>query len=229
MKKVILSEFIERSNKIHLNKYNYSKIDKLIGLNKLVKIICPIHNEFEQLATVHLRGAGCPTCAGNIRLTTDQFIERSNIKHFNKYDYSKVNYKDIMSKVLIICRDHGEFEQYATNHLYQSNGCPSCTSSRGETTIKNILIKNNIKFIEQYTFDDCRGLNNGLLRFDFYLPEYNICLEYDGKQHFMPVTVFGGDEYFKIQQITDLIKDQYCDNKNIKLIRWNYLDEIKIK
>jgi hypothetical protein len=74
----------------------------------------------------------------------------------------------------------------------------------------------------QYTFNDC--LNIKKLPFDFYLPEYNICIEYDGEQHFRPIDYFGGLETFNKQKERDNIKNKYCENNNIEILRIAYYD-----
>jgi len=98
-----------------------------------------------------LSGCGCPKCANEHRndykkLSTEDFIKRAKEVHGNKYDYSKVNYKSLESKVTIICPIHGEFEQRADSHLFQKSGCPKCNQSKGEIDVENYLIKNNIKY-----------------------------------------------------------------------------------
>jgi very-short-patch-repair endonuclease len=101
--------------------------------------------------------------------------------------------------------------------------CPQCSNkSNGEHIIFDILKTYNISFETEKTFDDCKDILN--LRFDFYLPEYNCCIEYDGKQHFNPVDYFGGEESFLKSQKRDEIKNQYCKKNNIKLIRIPYTD-----
>lgn len=99
-----------------------------------------------------------------------------------------------------------------------SCGCKKV--SHGEAYITSLLQDNNIKFIPQYTFIDCKNVH--LLPFDFYLPEYNICIEYDGAQHFISVDYFGGEDGFKKRQKNDDIKTKYCLIHNIKLIRIPY-------
>ena len=84
------------------------------------------------------------------------------------------------------------------------------------------MISKNIKFKREYIFDDC--FYNDVLRFDFYLPNYNLCIEYDGIQHFKPVDIFGGEEGFKVQLIKDKIKDDYCKNNNINILRIPYYE-----
>ena len=107
----------------------------------------------------------------------------------------------------------------------QSCGC-ACFISGGEEYIKKILDKNNITYIREHTFNDCRSKQNTLLRFDFYLPDYNCCIEIDGRQHFEPVSRFGGEKSFKILQENDKIKNQYCKNHSIYLIRIPYRNKI---
>ncbi len=123
-RKLTTTEFIERSNIAHSNKYDYSLVQYVKNSTK-VKIICPIHGEFEQTPASHLKGVGCYNCHGTVPLTTNTFIAKANAKHNNKYDYSKVEYKTNRTKVLIICPLHGEFEQQPNNHL-SGQGCPIC-------------------------------------------------------------------------------------------------------
>lgn len=92
--------------------------------------------------------------------------------------------------------------------------------SIGERLIKTILTNNNINFIQQKRFDDCKHVLT--LPFDFYLPEYNICIEFDGIQHFQPVEFFGGEDEFEKLKINDVIKTEYCKLNNINLIRLPY-------
>lgn len=105
--------------------------------------------------------------------------------------------------------------------------CPHCNKSSGETKIANFLIEHNISFEREYRFDECKYKYR--LPFDFYLKEYNLCIEYDGIQHFMPVTFAGKNDSNCIEQFNqtvekDKIKNQYCLNKGIALLRFNYLD-----
>ena len=116
--------FIGRSNIIHNDKYDYSLVDYINNKTK-VRIICFEHGEFWQIPANHLNGSGCPKCNNNYKLTTDLFIERSNIIHDNKYDYSLVNYKNNKTKVIIICNKHGEFKQRPDAHL-NGQGCSKC-------------------------------------------------------------------------------------------------------
>jgi hypothetical protein len=128
-RKTIL-DFIIESNIIHNNKYDYSLVEYVNNKTK-VKIICPIHGEFEQVAKNHLMGCNCPNCGFDSqvykrRKHTPDFIIESNIIHNNKYDYKLVNYVNAHSKVNIICNIHGQFQQTPKAHITLKQGCPSC-------------------------------------------------------------------------------------------------------
>lgn len=131
--KVTLENFIERSKLLHNNKYDYSKVEWINTRHK-VEIICPEHGSFLQTAYKHLQGRGCPKCGGTIRLTQEEFIARAKKLHGNKYDYSKVHYKDMWTPVEIICPVHGLFLQTPAKHVkqgkYVHQGCPKCKFKR---------------------------------------------------------------------------------------------------
>ena len=93
---------------MHGDKYDYSKVDYR-GCKSSIKIICPIHGEFEQIATSHLSGRGCRIC-GFRNKDTNYFIQEAKKVHGDKYDYSKVDYKESKQEVIIICPEHGEFK-----------------------------------------------------------------------------------------------------------------------
>lgn len=117
-------EFISRASKIHENKYDYSLVEYEFAHDK-VKIICPIHGIFEQSGSLHLQGQGCPKCANNQLLTTEEFIERANRVHNYLYDYSVTKYINNGTKLEIICKKHGSFWQTANDHI-SGGGCPKC-------------------------------------------------------------------------------------------------------
>jgi len=219
-------QFIDKSNKIHGDKYDYSLVKYKNNYSK-VKIICKEHGLFEQIPNSHLNGNGCPSCGKVKKMNNKSFIERSQKIHGNKYDYSSVKYKNIRTKVDIICREHGSFKISPLKHIHRIQGCPKCNESKGEIEIRNILESNNIIFKSQKRFKECKNIN--ILPFDFYLPEHNICIEFDGIQHFKPMNIWGGIEEFKNIQKRDQIKNEYCKNNNIRLLRIKYNEDIENK
>jgi len=218
-------EFIEKSKLVHNNFYDYSLVD-YINAQSRIKIICPIHGVFEQIPNNHLRDRGCKKCAGTVKSNTEEFIEKSKLVHNNFYDYSLVEYIDARIKIKIICPIHGIFEQVPNSHL-NGNGCSKCNSSKGEIEIENHLKNNNIFYVNQKRFKDC--INIKPLPFDFYLSDYNICIEYDGEQHFRSVKTWGGEERFIISKKKDAIKTKYCEDNGIKLIRIPYWEKDNIE
>ena len=215
-------DYILQLNKIHNSKYDYSKFVYINCHTKAI-IICPEHGEFTQMPHSHLSGKGCFKCGGTTKLTLEEFKKKSNLVHENKYNYDNVVYKNNRIKIKIICPIHNLFEQTPISHM-NGSGCPKCKCSKGEKKVENFLIKENIKFIQQKKFNDCIGISNKL-PFDFYLQEYNICIEYDGAQHFTPFR-YNEDCINKLKQLqkNDQIKTTYCLNNNIKLIRIPYWD-----
>jgi hypothetical protein len=120
-----IEEFIEKSNLIHNNKYNYDKVDYKF---KKVLIICIIHGEFYQNKSSHLAGNGCRKCGfqkNKNKMTTEQFIEKSKKIHGNNYSYNKVNYIKSSEKVIITCEKHGDFQQTPNGHL-NGESCKKC-------------------------------------------------------------------------------------------------------
>lgn len=233
--KLTTKEFTKRAKNVEKHKdknYDYSLVEYINCDTKII-IICQKegHGEFLQTPDNHMHGQGCPICGGTKQLTQEEFIERSQKIHKNKegaplYDYSKSIYVKHYVKLIIICKKHGEFTQTPNAH-YCGCGCPKCNSSKGEIKIINFLEKNNFKYNHQYKFNGCK--NKQKLPFDFYLLNYNICIEYDGKQHFEPVQFKGSSLEdalirFEITKINDQIKTDYCLNNNIKLIRIPYWD-----
>lgn len=128
-RKLTQEEVIAKFIAVHGTKYDYSVVE-YAGMDKKVKIICPVHGFFTQTPSNHINRRGCSKCkteerAKRQRKTTDEFILEAKAKHGDKYNYSKTVYKSARDKVVIICPKHGEFEQDAFSHL-SGCGCPKC-------------------------------------------------------------------------------------------------------
>ena len=140
--RITQEQYIIQANSTHNNRYDYSKVHYL-NINTNIIIICSIHGEFSQLANNHVQGSGCPSCGVNNRTillthTTNDFIEKANIIHKNKYDYSSVEYSGIRTYVTIICPIHGSFIQNAGCHL-QGCGCTLCGYHKNAILSRNTL------------------------------------------------------------------------------------------
>ena len=209
-------EFIRRAKEIHGDKYDYSKVEYK-GIFDKVCVICPIHGEFWQTPLSHLKGFGCKKCSGCEKHTTESFINKAKKIYGNEYDYSKVEYKNIDTKVCIICPKHGEF-WVTPNNFFRGRKCPICKESNLERDIRRFLTEHNIKWEYEKRFDWL-----GKQSLDFYLPDYNVAIECQGEQHFYPVN-FGGISYekalLKYQNVKkfDENKKKLCDDNNVKLL-----------
>jgi hypothetical protein len=201
------------------DKYDYSLV-KYISTKFTVKIIYK-GEIYEQLPHNHLIYS--PELKN--KLTKEDFILRSNEIHNVKYNYNLVNYVSDRVKVIINCPYHGNFFQTPSVHL-RGSGCRRCNDSFGEKIIANFLDRNNIEYKREYIFDDCKNIYP--LRFDFYIPSTRKCIEFDGIQHFQPVEYFGGVKAYELRKINDKIKNDYCEDNYINLIRirYNQIDDI---
>ena len=222
---IILNKFKLKHN----DSYDYSLITEYKGTDESLNILCKKHGLFKQTAHNHLRGAGCPYCYNEKRYTysvsnLEEFSTKSKLIHGEKYDYSKGVYKNSKTEIEIICPFHGSFFKKPNNHLNGKEGCPLCFSSKGERKIFSILYYNNIDCIRQKTFKGC--VYKGLLRFDFYLQKFNMCIEYNGQQHYETVDKWGGIESLEKEIKKDGIKVNYCKINNIKLISIKYDEDV---
>lgn len=166
-KKLTKEEFIEKAQKVHGGKFDYSKVKYTDNATK-VCIICPVHGEFYQTPRGHLNGKGCRKCGikkrSESRLSnTEEFVRKANAIHGNKYDYSKVKYKRGHENVCIICPEHGEFLQTPHNHLSGSS-CPECGINNAAKlrtkSIVDFISKANVVHENKYDYSKAEYINN---------------------------------------------------------------------
>jgi len=209
--------FIEKSKIVHGNSYDYSKSVYTVN-SKPIIITCPEHGDFTQRAASHLAGNACMQCFINRnKLSFDEFVERSNIVHSFKFDYSKAAYSNLTNKIEIICPTHGSFWQTPGIHVNAKMGCRFCSESHGEREVERFLKKYNIGHIREHRIMPYR------YRYDFFLPDFNIYIEYNGQQHYKPVPLFGGEEAFKKVQYNDKMKKMIVSENDGRLIIITYL------
>jgi very-short-patch-repair endonuclease len=202
-------EFILFSKKIHNDKYDYSKVEYK-NMNEKVIIICKIHGEFLQSPSNYTMGKGCSKCSGRYTLSNDEFIKKCINKHDDKYDYSKVEYKNCKENIIIICKKHGEFIQGGDSHL-RGSGCPLCinkTEGKLYERIKKIYPSTITQFSPDWL---------GRKRYDFCIPEHKIIIELDGRQHFEIVERFKNDP--EDQHENDKEKERMATENDYCLIR----------
>ena len=218
-RKFTTESWISLAKDIHDNKYDYSETIFTKQIDK-VKINCLEHGEFFQRATDHLLGRGCPNCGKSKKKSKEDILNEARIIHKNKYKYLINNFKNIHSKIKIICPIHGEFEQRIYSHL-QGYGCSKCSKndSKYEIILKEFFIKNNFDVKHKYKPYWLKFDKNGRKELDIYIPDLNLAIEYNGKDFhhstkgiskFLDLTYKEFDYH--------LNKFLICEKNNIKLL-----------
>lgn len=227
-KKVLFKEEIENNINKRLKEINASLIENYEHINNSskLKLKCNIDgHEWETKYSNFINNEkGCAKCAKVLKLTQEEAEEKvkDQCKKMHCFLENSFVYSKSSDTILNLKCDVCNYSWNVTynNFISKKSGCPSCNDSKGEKIIKEVLNKRNIKYEEQKKFETCKFVD--CLPFDFYLPEYNTCIEYDGIQHFKPLNFFGGEIKFKNRIKKDKIKNKYCDNNNIRLIRISY-------
>lgn len=221
---------------LSLNHSNYKWIDcdKYKGCKFKHQFICDNHidkgiqyNTFDNIINNH---HVCKYCGydnlSKIKISSQETIEKlcneKDVVFYNRYS------KNYESQIQYFCKKHNnEIQEMSLTHFKESKvPCRFCNVSQGELRISKYLDSQNIEYKTQYIFKECKYIKS--LRFDFYLPQSNTCIEYDGQQHFKPVNFNGSQDgglsSFIETQKRDEIKNRYCKDNNIKLIRIPYWD-----
>ena len=226
-------EFIQRATEIHHGKYDYSKV-KYVNNDTDVTITCPIHGDFEQAPANHLVGQGCKWCKRDMqkelfKMGRDKFIEKACKIHGIRYDYSQVEYVNNKTDVVVICPDHGPFKVMPQDHLQKLNGCPKCSSSKGELKILLWLEAHGIDYRWRCSIQS--ELAPGKRK--KFIPDFQIVdkdgkikqiIEYNGDQHYRPRPKWGGEQQFKHQQDRDAALRVYCQQAHIPLLEIPYTE-----
>ena len=222
-----------RTNEAFLEElYNINKnirpLTKFKKVNDKITCECIICNNIWD-TTPHslLSGKGCPKCGYEhakmlTRKSHDKFINELYEK--NKDIEIIGTYINSKTKIKCRCKLCGNIWEAIPNNLLHNSGCPVCNISIGENIIKNCLLSMKINYISQYRFYDLRGINNGVLSYDFYIPDYNLLIEYQGEQHEKANNFFGGERQLDVQLEHDKRKREYAKNHNIKLLEIWYYD-----
>ena len=199
------------------------------------KILCSClvcNTTWEVEPTNLLSGFGCPTCAiqrrANKRRKTHLQFQKE-LSELNPDIQIQSHYMRAKEKIQCLCTVCGFRWSSVPSNLLSGQGCPACSkvaiASKGEAAIARFLDLHNIPYTPQYTFDGCSDVRP--LKFDFYIPSLNACIEYDGQQHFHPVPFGDMSEDDAMKSFAKLIehdrlKDEFCKSNNIKMIRIPY-------
>ena len=233
--KLSKSEIIKRFTKLHGETYSYSS-SVPDGINSTIKILCHKHGYFMQKVSIHMQGKGCPDC-GYEKRRVNQFLQQSEIYsrlkelHGDLFIYPPNLGLELRGEVPIICREHGVFHQSLRAHL-DGNGCSQCSQSLGARRVSHWLNEHEISYeVEAQIPAGKKGLP---LRADFFLPEHNMYIEYDGEQHFKPIAFFGMDEktsisVFNEQKERDLAKENWILDNGFELLRIRFDQNVELE
>ena len=202
--------------------------------NPILKFICPCSPDIiqEKRWSAFLQSPHCSLCFKKEEKNKYRESKFKELQDFcQKIGYQLLSnltdYQNMQTKILVNCPKHGSFATTFA-HLLEGKGCPYCakTKSNGEIAIAQFLDANNIKYIRQKSFDDLKVINK--LRYDFYLPEYNLLIEYQGEYHDGTVHKLNSKRQtskdLEEQQHRDKLKKQYALDHNINFLEIWYWD-----
>lgn len=222
------SELLSRFHKLYGDRYEYN----LTGLEKQhdkIQIYCKKHNHYFSMKVLHhLNGHGCPLCSKTgHKYSNEEFIIRAREVHGDLYDYSKVNYINKETPIEIICSKHGSFWQTPHNHI-SGCGCPKCKATKVQYKIYSWL---KTEFPDQVWEWEYSPAWLKPQVFDIYCDKLHLAIEYNGRQHYEPVAVFGGELEFQKTIERDKQKSIKCssNNCNLYIIKYDELDFDKLK
>ena len=213
------NKFIQELNEVNSN---IECLDKYIDSKTSIRFKCNVcgYEWCTSPSNIVNNKHGCPECNRHRKTHSEFIIEMHNV---NKDVTIMGDYIDSYEKILCKCNICNHEWTAAPNNLLQGKGCPICCMSHGERCIKQYLDEHGIAYTPQKKYDGLTGVNGGLLSFDFYLPTYNLLIEYQGEFHNHTDRLRSEDE-FKKQQIHDERKRQYAQLYNIELLEIWYYD-----
>lgn len=202
--------------------------DYIQNSNTYVEYNCPKHGKHSTKIYALILQHGCSECQYEENVLKSRHSPDYVESVFNSYGVTLINKDEYlkweMKNLRAICPECGKEFLTSFGAFVKHNGqcCPECSASesRGEREIRHVLESNHLNFKQEYSFVDCRDRNP--LPFDFYLPDYNILIEYQGVQHYEIIERFGGLEGFTLRQHHDQIKSEYCLLNDIILITIPY-------
>ena len=224
-----LESVISKAKEVHGDgTYDYSLITDYKNSKTKYPIICKKHGVFMQSMNAHIDWKqGCPICGKEKsiearKLTNEEFLERASKRHkdISNYSFEKtdVTHPNDNGKICITCKKHGDFWMLASNFIH-GQGCPTCQINRLEGSVRGLLEENGIPYEYQKRFDFL-----GKQSLDFYLPNQNLSIECQGRQHFEPIDHYGGLQGYLVQKERDERKLTLCKENGIDILFYSNID-----
>ena len=201
----------------------YTFLDSYVGSQNKIRVK---HNKcgniYKVIPNNFIKGHGCPYCFGKVKKTDKQFKQEVYNLVGNEYTFLE-HYRGALTKIKVKHIKCGNIYKVKPAMFLIGYRCPYCNSPKGELIIDKILKSLNISYEPQKTFDDLK--DKSYLSYDFYIPDQNILIEYQGKQHYEPINYFGGEATFKVQKQHDQIKSDYAKEHGYNLIAIPYTED----
>lgn len=206
--------------------YDWLNSDQYQNASSIIEYKCRVCGHVGRANFTALKnGRRCRGCSIYKKKDTDEY---------RKYVSDTTNGEYVLIGKYVTCKDKTSFRHNECGRIFEmtpddfsrGNRCPFCLESHGEKAIASALDNAGIAYQREYRFADCR--NKRPLPFDFYLPDYNVVIEFQGEQHYRPVDFWGGKEAFEYRKRNDFIKADYCKSNNIPLISIPFWDDKRI-
>lgn len=213
-------QFVEEVRNLHPD---ITVVGEYVNSNTKIEFMCSKGHIWKSAPSNLLSGCSCPFCKGE-RISALKF--KTHKQFLGEVlelgiDITVLGrYHSAREHILCRCNKCNHEWMITPNNLLRGFGCPKCKKSKGEQAVEEYLIANNIVFETQKRFADC--IDQRPLPFDFYLPEYNMLIEYQGAQHYMATHRMGDEEKLIYRQKHDCIKREYCKDKGINLLEIPY-------
>lgn len=220
------NEYISQIKEINPN---IEIIGEYTGNNNRIDCRCKICGyKWSPFANSIKSGHGCPNCkALKDRLTHKEFVER--MKNINPFVEIIGTYETSIIPIDVKCLICNKTFKAQPSNLLKKTGCPYCNLSKGERDVSIFLSNHNIKYIPQKTYCNLKGIGGRNLSYDFYLQDYNLLIEYQGRQHEQPIEGFVDENMFKYIKEHDRRKKKYAQDNNINLLEIWYNEDIEQK
>lgn len=198
-------------------------LTKYEGSYKNITVHCFFcDSTYEAVARDVTKWQDCSRCSKRYNRTVEDIYREIQTETKGRFKLVSDEYINAHTPVEIYHEECQRSYKVTMGNFRKGRRCPHCSKSVGENLIELFLEENNIEYETQKTFKGLILVNN--LSYDFYLPEYNMLIEYQGEQHIKPVKHFGGEEQFKLQQKIDNIKRKYAEDNRYELLEIIYTD-----
>tara|TARA_R110000868_G_C10904242_1_gene764511 strand:+ start:36 stop:830 length:795 start_codon:yes stop_codon:yes gene_type:complete len=211
--------FLTKAREVHGDRYCYDSIIYK-GARRHVVLSCKHHGKWQVTPDNHIgKKSGCPKCANNVRMTSEEFVSKARAIHGSGYNYNKIGLlKNNKTKVAITCPSHGDFKVSPSNHINHNSGCPSCSGSKGESILRELLEQRfRAEFPKRRPDWNVNPQTGSRLELDCYSEKLKMAFEFNGRQHYVSVEYFGGDEKLVSRKQRDGTKLLTCEANGVKL------------